>query len=222
MQDSINKNPMISFNPDSEESLGLKKSRFTERLLEENALGKEGFECWIFCQGMLFCSLDKWWGDQGRRDHPHEGIDLCLYGNRSRNTRRLDKGTRIPVMHDGVVRVVSKDFLGETIVIEHEMNGIGRFVSMYAHTEPRPHMKAGVRVKEGDIIGTLGDTGRAKSGILPHLHVSVGIPSHAFSYDRFDWNTMTNPGKIVLLDPLPLMDRPHQILAADRPLFPEF
>jgi len=53
-------------------------------LSEENALDQSRFESWIFCLGMLFNSPDKWWGDHGSRDYPHEGIDLCLYRDRSR------------------------------------------------------------------------------------------------------------------------------------------
>jgi hypothetical protein len=31
---------------------------------------------------MLFNSPDKWWGDHGLRDYPHEAIDMCLYRDR--------------------------------------------------------------------------------------------------------------------------------------------
>ena len=46
----------------------LKKTRFTEFLIRENSLDERGFQEWVFCPGMLFNSLDKWWGDQGLRD----------------------------------------------------------------------------------------------------------------------------------------------------------
>jgi murein DD-endopeptidase MepM/ murein hydrolase activator NlpD len=207
------KNSLVS---DATKSMSLKKSRFTEMLIEENALDQGGFERWVFCQGMLFNSADKWWGDHGRRDYPHEGIDLCLYKDRSRRMRRIDEKTRIPVMQDGVVRAIFKDYLGQAVIIEHENAGSNttRFISVYAHTEPRSDVKVGRLVKEGDIIATLSDTSNSKANILPHLHFSLGLPANPFSYDGFVWNTMRNPAMILLLDPLAVIDRPHQALDA--------
>ena len=209
-------NPKNSFKSDLTKAISLKKSRFTEMLIEENALDQSGFERWVFCQGMLFNSPDKWWGDHGQRDYPHEGIDLCLYRDRSQEIRRIDEKTRIPVMHDGVVKAMFKDFLGKTVIIEHENSGSGteRFISMYAHTKPRSDNDVGVIVKPGDIIAAFGDTSHSKSNIIPHLHFSLGLPSEAFSYDGFVWNTIRNPERIQLLDPLAVIDWPYQALDA--------
>jgi murein DD-endopeptidase MepM/ murein hydrolase activator NlpD len=188
-------------------------------LIEENAFDQSGFERWIFCRGMLFNSPDKWWGDHGRRDYPHEGIDLCLYKDRSGRIRQIDVNTRIPVIHDGVVKAMFKDYLGQAVVIEHENSGsnTARFISFYAHTKPRPAVEVGTIVKKGDIIATLADTSHSKSKIIPHLHLSLGIPSKSFSYDRFVWNTIRKPAMITLLDPLPVIDWPYQALDADNP-----
>jgi len=70
--------------PNSLRYVDIEKRFFSEMLSEENALDQSRFESWIFCHGMLFNSPDKWWGDHGSRDYPHEGIDLCLYRDRSR------------------------------------------------------------------------------------------------------------------------------------------
>ena len=199
--------------------MSLGKSRFTEMLIEENALDQSGFERWLFCQGMLFNSADKWWGDHGRRDYPHEGIDLCLYQDRSGRIFRMDEKTRISVMHDGVVKAMFKDYLGRAVIIEHEYSGSdpARFISFYAHTKPRSAVKVGTLVKEGDIIATLAGTGNSKSNILPHLHFSLGLPTNSFSYERFVWNTIRNPAMLILLDPLAVIDWPYQALDADNP-----
>jgi murein DD-endopeptidase MepM/ murein hydrolase activator NlpD len=208
-----------ALNSDPTKTMSLKKSRFTEMLIEENALNQSGFERWIFCQGMLFSSPDKWWGDHGRRDYPHEGIDLCLYRDRSRRIHRIDEKTRIPVMHNGVVKAMFKDYLGRTVIIEHENSGsnTGMFISLYAHTKPRSDIVVGAIVKEGDIIATLGDTSNSKSHIIPHLHFSLGLPSKTFSYDGFEWNTIRRPEMIILLDPLPVIDWPYQALETGNP-----
>jgi len=201
-------------NSDVVKTLYLKKSRFTEMLVEENALDQDGFERWIFCHGMLFNSPDKWWGDQGLRNYPHEGIDLCLYKDRSNRICRINEKTRIPVMHDGVVKAIFKDYLGKAVIIEHEPSGsqTGRFISFYAHTNPRSEIENGLIVKEGDIIATLADTSNSKSNIIPHLHFSLGLPSKSFFYDGFVWNTIRKPEMITLLDPLALIDWPYKAL----------
>lgn len=209
-------NSKNSLNSDAIKTLYLKKSRFTEMLIEENLLDQSGFERWIFCHGMLFNSPDKWWGDQGRRDFPHEGIDLCLYKDRGNRMRRINEKTRIPVMQDGVVKAMFKDYLGKAVVIEHEYSGsnTGRIISFYAHTHPLPEIENGMIVKEGDVIATLADTSNSKSNILPHLHFSLGVPSKSFSYDGFVWNTIRRPEMITLLDPLAVIDWPYQALDA--------
>lgn len=209
-------NSKNSLNSDAIKTLCLKKSRFTEMLIEENALDQSGFESWIFCQGMLFNSPDKWWGDHGLRDYPHEGIDLCLYRDRVNRISRINEKTRIPVMQDGVVKSMFKDYLGKAVVIEHEHPGIdtARFISFYAHTNPLPEIEDGVVVKEGDVIATLADTSNLKSNIIPHLHFSLVLPSKSFSYDGFVWNTIRKPEMITLLDPLAAIDWPYQALDA--------
>ena len=201
-------------------ALALKTCRFTEMLIIENALNQNGFDRWIFCHGMQFNSPDKWWGDYGKRDYPHEGIDLCLYQSRFQKMLRLDHNTRIPAMHDGVIRAMFKDYLGQAVIIEHERSKVdtGKFITMYAHTQPLSEIEVGTIVKEGDIIGTIADTGNSKSSILPHLHFSIGLPSSDFSYEGFIWNMVRNPEMIILLDPLPVIDWPYQALDAENPV----
>ena len=185
-------------------------------LIEKNALDQNGFESWIFCHGMLFNSPDKWWGDHGRRDFPHEGIDLCLYRDHSRRISRIDEKTLIPALQDGEIKAIFKDYLGHAIIIEHEKSdsNSARLISFYAHTKPRSIIDVGKRVKKGAIIATLADTSNSKANILPHLHFSLGHPLQSFSYEGFVWNTIRNPEYIRLLDPLPVIDWPYQALAA--------
>jgi len=213
-------NSKNNLNSDLTESMSMKKSRFTEMLIEENALDQSGFENWIFCNGMLFNSPNKWWGDHGLRDYPHEGVDLCLYRDRSQKICRIDEKTRIPVMQSGMIKAMFKDYLGQAIIIEHEKieGSIGKFISAYAHTKPRAEIRVGVRVKEGDIMATLANTSHSKAHILPHLHFSLGHPSESISYEGFVWNTMRNPEEIILADPLPVIDRPYQTLEAGNSL----
>ena len=190
------------------------KSSFTARLIEANGFDPDDFQRWIFSPGMLFGSPDKWWGDFGRRDFPHEGIDFCLYRDAAGQVRRLDEHTRIPVMHDGCVMALFSDYLGQAVVIEHDgLPGIsGKAISIYAHTTPRAGILPGVRVRAGDIIASIAGTGRSKANILPHLHFSCGQPSADIVYEPFVWNQMRDPGRVVLHDPRGLVDWPSDVL----------
>jgi murein DD-endopeptidase MepM/ murein hydrolase activator NlpD len=129
----------------------------------------------------------------------------------------MNEKTRIPVMQDGVVMAMFKDYLGKAVIIEHEHSGsdTGRFISFYAHINPLSEIEDGAVVKEGDIIATLADTSNSKSNIMPHLHFSLGLPSKSFSYDGFEWNTIRKPEMITLLDPLAVIDWPYQALDAE-------
>lgn len=186
-------------------------------LIEENRLDQKGFEHWIFCPGMQFYSMKKWWGDHGQRDFPHEGVDFCLYRDRSNRTLRIDEKNRIPVIYDGVVKAVFKDYLGKALVIEHEnmVDGNRKLLSIYAHTKPRNHIRIGVTVKEAEIIATLADTSRSKANIIPHLHFSLGLPSPTLSYNVFFWNIIRKSDLVTLLDPLNVLNLPHQTLASE-------
>ena len=104
-----------------------------------------------------------------------------------------------------VPAVVSEDSGGDT----------KRFISIYAHTNPRPEIENSVIVKQGDVIATLADTSNSKTNIIPHLHFSLGIPSKSFSYDGFVWNTIRKPELITLLNPLAVIDWPYQALYAE-------
>ena len=194
----------------------MEKARFTEMLIRANALDPNTFQCWVFCPGMLFGSMEKWWGDHGERDFPHEGIDFCLYRATSGELVRLNETTRIPVIYDGVVKAMFTDFLGQAVIVEHggTAGGAGSYLTAYAHTKPREKIKPGTMLKQGEIIGTIADTHRSKAGILPHLHFTFGRPSPKLTYDNFVWNIMRDPEKVSLLNPIPLIDRPYQVMDA--------
>ena len=209
----------ISSNKHSLEGDRLRKTRFTRMMIQINNLNPDNFESWVFCPGMLFGSPDKWWGDHGLRDFPHEGIDFCLYSDLSGQIHRLNGRIRIPVMHDGVVRAMFTDYLGQAVVIEHE-NGHdqnGKFLSVYAHTKPQDDIRPGATVYEGDIIATIAGTEHSKAKILPHLHFSLGLPSPAFRYDPFVWNIMRDADRVTLLNPFDTIDWPCRKLGSENP-----
>jgi hypothetical protein len=182
----------------------LKRTQFTQSIVRANALDKSGFKVWFFRPGMLFNSLDKWWGDHGERDKPHEGLDICLYKDRQDRILCLDGKTKIPAMVDGVVVRIFNDFLGKSLIVKHDLpkNDSGRFYTIYGHTNPLAGLHVGNIVKGGDIIATLVDPIDSKHNILPHLHISLGWASKYISYDQLDWETIGSRNTLTLLDPL--------------------
>ena len=93
---------------------------------------------------------------RGKSKRPHLGIDLAA-----------PKGTSIYASHDGTVIYVGKQFkgFGRMIMIE----GKSGWASLYAHLT-KAHVKEGMQVRQGDLIGDMGRTGRA-TGV--HLHFEI-------------------------------------------------
>lgn len=195
----------------------LKRTRFTEFLIHQNALEDDGFKEWVFCPGMLFNSTDKWWGDQGKRNKPHEGLDLCLYKDREDTILHLGERVMIPVIYDGRVVGIIEDFLGKSIIIEHSFpNGDHiRLCTIYGHTIPADNLLVGEIVKAGDVIASLADSSRSKTNILPHLHITLGEISRSISFDRLNWENIGAPNTLTLLDPLQIIDCQYIVLARE-------
>lgn len=173
-----------------------------------------GFKSWAFDSGMFFMAPNKWWGDFGKRDFPHEGLDLCLYKDGRNNTRRVDENTQIPVVQDGRIRAIFKDFLGYALIIWHDIDGgeNAGFLSIYAHTTPRSDLHVGTRVKKKERIAMIAGTRRSKANILPHLHLSFGWPTQSMVYNNFEWNLLRDPDLITLLDPLDILGWPYEVI----------
>lgn len=189
-------------------------TNFTQMLIDANGFTGKQLNAWVFQPGMLFRSPDKWWGDFGRRDFPHEGLDFAWYCDAAGKMRSLEQGAHVPAMFNGVVRSVFSDYLGQAIVVEHadvEEGGIRR-VSIYAHTVPLTGVHPGTIIEKGDVIAAIADTSRSKANIRPHLHYTLGQVSGAVDFEQFVWNIMRDPNRIDLLDPLTIIDWPHRVL----------
>ena len=92
----------------------------------------------------------------GKPRRPHYGIDF-----------HAPEGTPVKSMMDGVVTLVENDmyFTGGTIIFDHG-HGIS---TLYMHMRDI-NVKKGQRVKKGEIVGTLGQSGRATG---PHLDIRL-------------------------------------------------
>ena len=92
----------------------------------------------------------------GKPKRPHYGLDFAA-----------DEGTKIKAMLDGTVTLAELDlfYTGGTLIFDHG-HGIS---TLYMHME-KILVKKGQKVKQGDIIGTVGSTGRATGA---HLDVRL-------------------------------------------------
>ena len=92
----------------------------------------------------------------GKPKWPHYGIDFAA-----------EEGTEIKAMLDGVVTLAEPDlfYTGGTLIFDHG-HGIS---TLYMHMKTLI-VKKGQKVKQGDVIGTVGSTGRSTGA---HLDVRL-------------------------------------------------
>lgn len=106
--------------------------------------------------------------EYGPRVHPitgawymHKGADIAG-----------PAGTPIIAAADGVVVKAENDQrsgYGYMVVIEHSYG----FSTLYAHMRTFPNVRAGQTVRQGQLIGSMGDTGLA-TGVHLHYEIKVG------------------------------------------------
>jgi murein DD-endopeptidase MepM/ murein hydrolase activator NlpD len=188
---------------DNTGTISFPKSSFTEVLIRENILDKQGFSAWFFYPGMGFGAQDAWWGAKSKRTRPHEGIDLCFYRGTADNIFHIDERTKIPAMYDGIVVKIIDDFIGKTIIMKHLFPEIGEgtFLTLYGHTNPKKGLAAGQIVNAGEIIATVATPCRSK-GLIPHLHLTLAWSPDPIPPDTLDWTTIGNSDLVRLIDPL--------------------
>ena len=92
----------------------------------------------------------------GKPRSPHYGIDF-----------HAPEGTPVKAMMDGVVTLAEKDmyFTGGTIIFDHG-HGIS---TLFMHMKDI-NVNVGQKIKQGEIVGSLGKTGRATG---PHLDIRL-------------------------------------------------
>ena len=101
----------------------------------------------------------------------HGGVDLAAA-----------IGTEVLAMGPGTVAEVKQDGLMGTTVVVDQGDGLR---TTYANLAAKPTVKEGDTVRTGDILGAVGDTAIAESGLAPHLHLETrmdGQPVDPMSY----------------------------------------
>lgn len=89
----------------------------------------------------------------------HGGLDLAAA-----------LGTKVLAMGTGTVEQVYEDgLMGITVVIEHP-DGL---TTVYSNLSQETTVEAGQTVETGTVIGTVGESAIAESGLAPHLHLEA-------------------------------------------------
>ena len=184
---------------------------FTQLILKQNSWCEAAFSKWIFSPGMLFQSIDKWWGDFGKRPTPHEGLDLCLYEDTGGRLHHLNASTQIPVIADCRVVKIMDDFLGKTVMLEHDLpeKDGGLFLTIFGHAKPDKNLCVDDRFKKGDVICTVSEPEKLK--ILPHLHITMAKVLQQNTYAGLNWDTIPKSDLLTLTDPLPFLNGAYDI-----------
>ena len=91
-----------------------------------------------------------------RRKRPHKGIDLAA-----------SRGTAVMSAHDGSVIYTGKGFkgYGKMVMVESPEG----WATLYGHLD-KIIVHEGATIKQGEVIGALGNTGRSSG---PHLHFEI-------------------------------------------------
>lgn len=193
--------------------MGMRKSHFSAMLISSNGLDKRGFYQWAFYPGMLFQSEAKWWGDWGVRKRHHEGLDICLYQGTDGILRSLDPTVKIPVLYEGTVVRLIDDYIGQTVVVLHDMYDMeqNQLCSIYGHTDPRNTIETATPVGEGEIIATICDAGRRGAQMSSHLHLSIAWIPQSYDCQQLDWDTLHH-SEVILTNPLDFIESNYTIL----------
>ena len=89
----------------------------------------------------------------------HEGMDISA-----------QEGSEVLVIGSGTVKETYEDgMMGTTVVVEHD-DGV---TSIYCGLAEELKVKAGDKVETGAVIGTVGNTALAESGMESHLHLET-------------------------------------------------
>ncbi|RYY80958.1 MAG: M23 family metallopeptidase [Moraxellaceae bacterium] len=110
-------------------------------------------------KGIKAARLTDTWGAARSRGRRHEGIDIMA-----------DRGTKVLSATPGVVVDMRNNNLGGKVIW---IAGPAGSYHYYAHLDKHKRgLQVGDRVKKGQVIGYVGNTGNARGG-SPHLHYGI-------------------------------------------------
>lgn len=191
--------PLHSLAPDS----------FLTRFVKANQL--QHVSHFLFPPGALFSSPEQWWrGDDlphtvCRRRHPHEGLDLFWMECKDGMYQSIQPSMQVPALLPGVLIHFHRDFLGETLYIQHPdiCRDQAVFHTILGHMRPAVRTKS-ARITAGQSLGTISPA-PDKSRVPAHLHVSCAWIKTGYSRQMLTWEELATNTAIQMIDPFSLL-----------------
>jgi len=178
---------------------GLAPESFFRRFVEINQLGP--ITHFLFLPGMLFNDDRLWWGGKKKRLHRHEGIDIYLMQDIKKQLANVAAQMLVPAVLPGQPVHFHRDFLGETIYIQHpEIRREGAVLhTLYGHLSS---LAGFTPIHKGQPVGkiSLPDT-----TVPAHLHISCAWIRDHQRREELNWNTIAGNDNIVFVDPFPFL-----------------
>ena len=208
----------------------LPESSLLDSLVCKNHLDRCGFFRFVFFDGMLFGSDQKWWGKKGRRRFPHEGLDLCFFEDHRGNSFRLDASVTVPMLYDGQVEHITDDFLGKTVISSHVIDarvfgdndraGTGKIsvLSLYGHLRLDKELRIGDAIKQDEIFASIAAIDNPKKKLLPHLHISLARPEMLPPAHQIEWALLNTADRSVFMNPFDALRPAYRVTAYDEAL----
>ncbi len=161
------------------------------------------FDTWLFEPGMGFGDTHTWWPPYAIRASGHEGVDFQCFKDKTGRVISLNKGMKVPVISAGIVRQIFSDFLGQSVLISHNLQGRdGVLHSIYAHIQPVSDLRLGDHLATGQVIGSI-KIGTRK--VPAHLHLSYLWFANSY-HKSLNWQLIQGDRDIIFTDPLDFID----------------
>ena len=89
----------------------------------------------------------------------HDGVDV-----------QAAPGSEVRCAADGVVAsVLTDEAAGTVVTVRHE----GGFLTRYGNLAEDPGIEEGQKLRQGDVVGVIGETALLEAGLAPHLHFEL-------------------------------------------------
>ena len=145
------KNDSIPTSTESKENLEKAKEKQESKVTKLSFLGNKVVREYSEKQPSYSKTLDLW--------ENHKGLDISA-----------DKGYEVKSLLDGKVSNIFKD---DEHGISVKIESANTIVVVYSNLDEKTNVKKGQEVKEGQVLGTVGNTTSVESEDGPHVHVEA-------------------------------------------------